>query len=169
MRRRIAAFSLSFLVFFSSFGIAGLGMVQQVSAVGCSDPAYWFGRAKWCGYFKNVLDTDGESVRPGGLPASVNTTQELVSLVRADLASGDIWRITAAQFFILTMLGRGPGLPKSVTAAQVADWEARVLTYGNVSQNGTTSVGSNGRIDWFVWQHMPCGARNTYYQDTFRD
>jgi hypothetical protein len=148
--------------------LTGLGFpaVQQANAnpVACSGPVIAFGRQRWCGYFKNIGFNQGLEVRLGGIPASVNTAQEFINLVINDLNSGNAHRRTGAQFIILTMIGRGPGAPKAVSAAQQADWIARVRSYANVSENGTTSFGENGRIDWKVWQHLPCGTVNTYYQ-----
>lgn len=136
----------------------------EAAPVACSGPAIMFGRQRWCGYFKNIGFNSGSDVRLGGIPASVDHVQEFINMIDADLRSGNAQRRTGAQFVILTMLGRGPGAPKSVSAAQWNDWVERVRSYGNISENGTTSRGENGRIDWKVWQHMPCGTTNTYYQ-----
>jgi hypothetical protein len=163
-KKRLTSAALAVFILVSSLGVSGLLGVQQVGAASCSDPVLWFGRARWCGYFKNQLVDFGEDVRVGGVPATVNTATEFINMVKADLGSGNAHRITEAQFVILTMIGRGPGAPKSVSAAQLADWESRVRTYANLSENGTTSTGTNGRIDWNVFTHWPCGTRNTYYQ-----
>jgi hypothetical protein len=140
--------------------------IPRVDAAGvaCSGPIVMFGRQKWCGYFKNVGYDSGQDVRIGGMPASVDTVNEFINLIEGDLNSGNAHRITSAQLMILTMIGRGPGNPKSVSAAQLIDWRDRVRSYGDVSENGTTSWGENGRIDWKVWQRTPCGTTNTYYQ-----
>ena len=147
--------------------------------IGCANPVIAFGRQRWCGYFQNRGYDNGTSVRAGGMPGSVNHVDEFINMVEGDLHSGDAHRITAAQFLILTMIGRGPGSPKSVSegpGSQFEDWKERVRSYGDVSENGTTSFGQNGRIDWNVWTQIPCtvyknwGSNqgwyglNTYYQ-----
>ncbi|HEU4914129.1 MAG TPA: hypothetical protein VFT16_01860 [Candidatus Saccharimonadales bacterium] len=163
--KRISLALAAFLILFTSVGISSFAFVQEASAASCSDSKIWFNRARWCGYFKNKLDMDGLDVRNGGVPARVNTATEFINMIKGDLSSGNAHRITGAQFVILTMIGRAAGTPKSVSAAQLADWEARVRTYANISENGTTSYGNNGRIDWNAYAHWPCGTRNTFYQD----
>lgn len=125
-----------------------------------------FGRRRWCGYFDNDQKTSGRDVRVGGVPASVNTAQRFIKLINDDLAAGG-QRRTAAQFIILTMIGRGPGHPQSVSGAQMTDWLDRVNSYASTSENGSQSFGPNGRIDWYVSQHMNCSSPNninTFYQ-----
>jgi hypothetical protein len=139
--------------------------VQVVAApVACSGPVIGFGRQRWCGYFKNIGFDNGNFVRAAGVPAGINTANEFINMVIGDINSGNAHRRTAAQFTILTMLGRGPGAPQSATVAQQNDWANRVRSYANVSENGNQSFGDNGRIDWFVSQHTPCNYMNTYYQ-----
>jgi len=134
----------------------------------CTDagrPILAFGRRRNCGYFKNNYDNSGTFVRPGGLPASVNTASELITLIEDDLNSGDTHRMTGAKFIVLNMIGRPAGLPQSVTPAQLQDWKERVNDYASASEDGNSSFGPSGRIDWFVSLHPPCGLINTYYQD----
>ncbi|HEY5667858.1 MAG TPA: hypothetical protein VIR03_01710 [Candidatus Saccharimonadales bacterium] len=159
----------AFLIIAPLIGSATVFVQQASAAASCSDPVAWFGRARWCGYFYNRLEQFGPQVRIGGVPGSVNTAQAFIDMVMGDLGSGNAQRVTEAQFVILTMIGRGSGLPKSVSAAQINDWQSRVRSYANLSENGTTSSGSNGRIDWFVSSHWACGTRNTFYQATFND
>lgn len=130
----------------------------------CSGPVIGFGRQRWCGYFKNIGFDSGDFVRAAGVPANINTAQEFIDMVVGDLNSGNAHRRTAAQFTILTMIGRGPGAPQAVTPAQISDWADRVRSYANLGENGNQSFGENGRIDWFVSQHTPCNYMNTYYQ-----
>ncbi len=141
----------------------------EAAPVACSGPIIGFGRQRWCGYFRNGGNDSGQDVRIGGVPAAVNTVQELIDLVQGDLNSGNAHRITGAQFIIQTMRGRGPGAPQSVSNAEFNDWVARVKSYADSSENGASSFGENGRIDWGVWQHLPCGTVNTYYQPTLND
>lgn len=173
LHKRLSTLTLALLIFFTSFGIAGLSMVQQVAAASCSDPDLWFSRARWCGYFKDRLDDVGPDVRVGGVPSSVNTVQEFINLIMGDLSSTNTHKRTAAKFVIYTMIGLPAGTTQNPSASQLntwtTEWQGRMRTYSNISENGTTSTGSNGRIDWFVWQHMPCGTRNTYYQDAHDD
>lgn len=149
---------------------------QTVDAhrVTCRSPIVLFNRYRWCGYFHNIGFDHGDFVRDAGVPGSVNTAQEFINLIRGDLSSGDAHRMTSAKFVILTMLGRGPGLPKSVTPGQISDWEARVRSYANISENGSVSRGESGTIEWFRWERPPCQfafnsgsnnrIQNTYYQ-----
>lgn len=123
-----------------------------------------YGRRRWCGYFKNEYKTNGLPVRSGGVPGSVSRAAEFIQLVENDLRSSNAHRRTGAQFVILTMIGRGPGAPQSVSPEQLEDWKERVNSYASTSENDTRSVGPNGRIDWFVSMHTPCGIENTYYQ-----
>lgn len=167
MRRRVAAFTLCALFVVGSFLIATTPANAQSGS--CSGPAFWFGRAKWCGYFKNRFYDEGHPVRIGGVPSGVNRVEEFITLVRNDLLFGNDNRRTSAQFIILTMIGRGPGAPQAVNGTQLADWESRVRSYANLSETGATSYGVNGRIDFFVWQHMNCGVKNTYYQEPHVD
>src|SRR6266508_857792 len=108
----------------------------EAAPVACSGPIIAFGRQRWCGYFKNIGYDSGQFVRIGGIPSSVNTAQEFINLIVGDLNSGNAHRKTAAEFLILTMIGRGPGPPQSVSAAQLADWQDRVKSYANSSENG---------------------------------
>lgn len=152
---------------------------QEVDAapVSCTGPEVMFGRQRWCGYFRNSGYSMGEDVRIGGVPSSVNRVNEFINMIEGDLNSSNAQRRTGAQFIILTMLGRGPGSPKSVTNSQLNDWKERVRSYGNISESGNTSRGENGRIDWKVWQRPACTFRyngqnysqNTYYQGGGRD
>lgn len=141
----------------------------EAAPVACSGPVIGFGRQRWCGYFKNGGNNSGQDVRIGGVPAAVNTVQEFINLITVDMGSGNAHRLTGAQFIVQTMRGRAPGAPQSVSAAELTDWTDRIRSYANVSENGTTSFGENGRIDWGVWQHLPCGTVNTYYQPTYND
>jgi hypothetical protein len=167
--KRITLALVAFLIFLTTLGVGGVAFVQEVSAASCSDAKVWFNRARWCGYFKNRLDQVGLDVRNGGVPGSVNTATEFINMIKGDLNSGNAHRITGAQFVILTMIGQPAGTNKSVNSAELADWESRVRTYSNISENGTTSYGTNGRIDWNVYTHWPCGTRNTFYQDAHDD
>lgn len=134
----------------------------------CTDtsrPIVAIGRRRNCGYFKNNHDTSGDDVRLGGVPGYVNTAAEFIQLVEGDLNSGDPQRMTGAKFIILNMINRPAGPPQSVTPAQLQDWKDRVNAYASTSENGSSSFGASGRIDWFVSLHTPCGIVNTYYQD----
>lgn len=162
--RRAGIFTALAVLLLPLVSVFILTMQAAAAPVGCSGPVIGFGRQRWCGYFKNIGFDSGDFVRAAGVPAGINTAQEFINMVIGDLNSGNAHRRTAAQFTILTMLGRGPGAPQSVTAAQQNDWANRVRSYANFSENGNQSFGENGRIDWFVSQHTPCNYMNTYYQ-----
>ena len=151
----------------------------KAEAASCGGPNIAFGRQRWCGYFGNGIDQNGNSVISSGIPASVDTTPEFIALVKGWLNSGDAWQTTGAQFLILTMIGRAPGAPKSVSAAELVKWEQSVGSYADLSTSGGISYGTNGRIDWNVSDYKPCdyfngtysgvafnnfAAINTYYQ-----
>jgi hypothetical protein len=168
--RRIFLVFSAFLIVVTALGFGTLGTIEKASAQsGCTAPAIGFGRWRWCGFYYNRFQSSGDFVRPGGLPAYVNTAQEFIDLMGADLGSGNAWRVTGAQFVIHTMIGRFLGLPKTVTGAEFTDWSNRVRSYANISENGTQSFGTNGRIDWSMWWHAPCGIVNTYYQPAHND
>lgn len=162
-RRRLISLAL-FAVLICSIFSAVLAPIAEARFVACSGPIIAVGRQRWCGYFHNIGNEPGQFVRPGGIPAHVDTVAEFIQLIEGDLASGNAWRITSAQFVVLTMLGRGPGMPKSVSAAELNDWRERVRSYGNLSENGSQSFGENGRIDWKIWEDLPCNFVNTFYQ-----
>lgn len=168
LSKRLLLTAMVLLTLAPTLGLGFLG-ASQVAAAGCQPPSIAFGRWKWCGYFYNKFQDSGDDVRIGGVPGNVNTAQTFINLIVSDLNSGDAHRITGAQFVVLTMIGRGLGLPKSVSPAQLADWEARMKGYANNSENGNQSFGTNGRIDWFFNQHTWCNNYNTYYQPAWDD
>ena len=166
---------LSFLTIAIVFCTSAVGafIPQSASAFTCSNaPVIGFGRQMWHGYFNNRCEQFGGQVRTGGV-GGVNTSQSFINLIYNDLHFGNAHQRTSAQFVILTMLGRGPGAPKSVTEgspnAQLETWMSSVRSYANYGENGSTSWGENGRIDWFVSEHLPCGFLNTFYQNTYDD
>jgi hypothetical protein len=155
-------------------------MTQSAAAAGCQGPPIGFGRWKWCGYFSNKFQDTGEDVRIGGLPVSVGSTSSFYNLMMADYVSGDAHRQAAASFIILTMDGQplpNPARPvglRTITNPDPSnpisqDWLKRMKGYGNISENGSHSVGTNGSIDWFVSMHTGCGTINTYYQPAYND
>lgn len=154
-----------------------VGPLTQVAEAACASPAIAFGRWRWCGYWLNRFDNDGDSVRIGGVPSSVNTAEEFISLLNSDLASGNANRVTGAAFVMHTMIGSplpnpsqgygSPTTPHPPTPAQRAEWANRVRSYANYSTSGNTQFGTNGRIEWFARQHIPCGTYNTYWQGNF--
>lgn len=154
-----------------------------------SDTVAGYNRERWCGFFNNEGWTSGPALRGGtwssspspggswtdptaanpGIPAEVDTAQEFVNMVLDDLYNGDARAVTSAQFIILSMLGVTPApqtpLTKAVTPEQIVEWQARVLTYADISDDGSgTSTGQNGSITWFEQTHLDCGETNTYYQ-----
>lgn len=153
--------------FLSPAVLVGVVALEQAAAADpqcLSGAIVAFDRRRNCGYFKNEYKTSGQDVRIGGVPGSVNTAARFIQLVEGDLTSGNAQRMTGAKFIILNMIDRPAGLPQSVTAAELQDWKDRVNSYASSSENGSSSFGPNGRIDWFVSLHTPCGTVNTYYQ-----
>lgn len=168
--KRVLFLCLGLWTLLSPLALVGTTMIVEAQSANCSSgPIIAFGRRRWCGYFRNALETDGQFVRAAGVPASINTASEFIAMIEGDLNSGNAHRITGAQFTILTMIGRGPGSPKSVSPTQLQDWKDRVNSYASTSENGSVSVGPNGRIEWFVSMHTPCGIENTFYQDAQND
>lgn len=164
--------------------LAGLGSIaaavippaHDAKAAGCTSPSIVFGRWRWCGYFYNKFEDTGLNVRDAGVPSSVNTAQEFINLVEGDYSSGDTHKITEAVFVVRTMIGDplpsppcALGTCKSLSGAQITEFEKRVKAYGNISENGTTSTGSNGSISWWHMDYMHCNTDNTYYQDGYHD
>ncbi|HEX3568638.1 MAG TPA: hypothetical protein VHT70_03085 [Candidatus Saccharimonadales bacterium] len=155
-------------------------MTESAAAAGCQSPSIGFGRWKWCGYFSNKFQDSGEDVRIGGLPVSVGSTSSFYNMIMADYVSGDAHRQAAASFIILTMDGQplpSPARPvglRTITNPDPShpisqDWLQRMQGYGNISENGSHSVGTSGSIDWFVSMHTACGTINTYYQPAYND
>ncbi|MGH7157775.1 MAG: hypothetical protein ACREGD_01725 [Candidatus Saccharimonadales bacterium] len=173
MKRLILIFA-SLTMLLTPVGAAATLFIERAQAADpqCTNPGrpiLAFDRRRNCGYFNNNYDPVGDDVRLGGVPGWVNTAGELIQLVQGDLNSSNAQRVTGAQFIILNMIGRPAGPPKSVSAAELQDWKDRVNSYASTSENGSRSTGSNGRIDWFVSLHTPCGIVNTYYQDDEND
>lgn len=170
LRQGVGARTVLFLTALVTFSIIPAHAVEAA----CQSPAIMFGRYKWCGYFYNNFQNSGDDVRAGGVPASVNNATEFINMVISDWSSTNQHRKTAGAFIIRTMTGQplpnlADGAAKPVTTAMINDFRSRVQSYANTSQNGTTSVGSNGRIDWFVSWRPPCGTYNSYYQPSHRD
>ena len=142
------------------------GAVSPVGAVptACVGPVLAFGRQNHCGFYNNLGQTTGNDLKVGGIPADVDTAQEFIDMITNDLNSGNAAAVTGAQFMIHTMLGRGPGAPKSVTPEELADWQSRVRSYANTTDDTVTSTGQNGSITWKSQEHLDCGTFNTYYQ-----
>lgn len=161
-RLRIVLACLLFVV--SMIGVSLPAPPVEAAARACAGPIIAVGRQRWCGYFKNIGWEPGTVVRPGGVPLYVDTAGEFIQLIEDDLNSGNAHRMTGAKFVVLTMLGRGPGAPQAVSPAELNDWEDRVRSYANFSENGSQSFGDNGRIDWKIWEDLPCNFVNTFYQ-----
>lgn len=84
-----------------------------------------YGRSELYGYFKNIYDNSGNDVWDGGIPTSVNSSDEFINFVKAKLSNGPNTRNgVGAAFIIQTMIGSARNLPP--TAAQISEWEARV-------------------------------------------
>lgn len=176
LARRILILSAACGIALSSLGVALPALAKQALAAGCDPPAIMFGRYRWCGYFYNRFEDSGTVVRPGGVPSSVNNATDFINLVEGDYRSGDTHRITEAVFVVRTMIGAPlPSPPcslgscKSLTSAQLTEFEKRVRSYANTRETGSQSFGVNGHIDWFHSDYMHCGDYNSYYQPTYHD
>ena len=110
-----------------------------------------YGRNEFYGYFSNTYDDYGNVVFNGGIPTSVNTANEFINFILGKLSSGPgSWDGVSAAFTIQTMIGSARNNPP--TAAQIADWEARVR-YAD----------SQG---WINWHTIVSYQLNTFYQGT---
>lgn len=181
------------LAFALAFGGVFVAPAQtSASPVACdgSRTIAGYNRETWCGFFENEGWTMGPAVRGGtwnpnpspggswvdptpadpGVPDSVDTAQEFVDMVLNDFHNGDARAQTGARFIILSTLGEGPSAvgdaaSRTVTPEQITEWQARILTYADISDNGSgVSTGQNGTITWNESTHLPCGSTNTYYQ-----
>ncbi len=172
--RRLLVFLVAALVAVSALGVALPSLAQNAAAgtVGtCKPPPIMFGRNEWCGYFSNTYEDFGPNVRAAGVPASVNTAQAFITMIEGDYKSGNRQRITEGAFVIRIVIGAplpapplSTGAARTVTAAQILDFEGRVKSYANASENGSQSFGQNGHIDWFHSDYMHCGDYNSIYQ-----
>ncbi|MGH7197041.1 MAG: hypothetical protein ACREGJ_04755 [Candidatus Saccharimonadales bacterium] len=106
-------------------------------------------RSEYRGYFRNQVDYYGDDVISGGIPSTVNTTEEFISWMKARLGGSTQSRV-GASFMIQTMIGLSRNLPP--TAAQIAEWEARVRY-----------ASSQG---WIQWNVRISYSVNSYYQDS---
>jgi hypothetical protein len=114
-----------------------------------------YGRGEYYGYFKNVRDTWGDSVwhtngpSEYAIPLSINTADAFINYTKAKLAQGPgTQNGIGAAFIIQTMISDPNNANRDLppTAAQVADWEARVryaATQGWISWNQTVSYRLN--------------------------
>jgi len=120
------------------------------------------GRAEHHGYFTNAFDDYGTYILPAdyngmAMPASVNSVDEFINFIKNNKGDLDFnggstnQERTGAYFIIHTMIG-SPAASRNrpPTAAQVAEWEARVRY-----------AASQGRITWF--QNFSYSL-NSYFQ-----
>lgn len=106
------------------------GYGAHATAVGVPDRNAFFG------YFYNVYDSAGADVLRGGIwTYDVNS---FINHVKNQLYGGDGQNRTGANFLVQTMIGLSRNRPP--TAAEMADWEARVR-YAD----------SRGLVFWNVW------------------
>ena len=119
------------------------------------------GRTCYKGYFSNVEDHGGDSVLPvisGGLavPTSVDTADELYTLLRNAYNSNSAQRKTGAAFIYNTMMGRkAPGVGRTVTNAQWNELRARLKGLddaGKIKWTGNVSASINS-----YWQGVDGG------------
>lgn len=121
-----------------------------------------YGRYEHYGYFKNINDDAGDSVwhttgpNAPAIPLSINSADEFINFTLNKLSKGNTTQDgVGAAFIIQTMIGSSRNNPP--TAAQIADWEARVRyadSRGWVSWAKTISYRLNS-----YWQG-PCSGYN---------
>ncbi len=122
-----------------------------------------YGRGQYRGYFTNTQDTNGTYVFPRqyksgteSLPDTINNATAFINFIKytqLDIdgnGSSNAQERTGAAFIIQTMIGSARNKPP--TAAQIADWEARVR-YAE----------SQGRISWRTNYSYNI---NSFYQGT---
>lgn len=129
----------------------------------------FFGRNEYYGYFLNNNDPYGTNVWPAdsdtagcaaasgnALPNSIDNATELINFVKCKLNSNNSSTTyrnaerTGAAFIIQTMIGLNTTRPP--TAAQIAEWEARV--------NYASMMG------WITWNTTFSYSINSYWQGT---
>jgi hypothetical protein len=140
----------------------------------------YFNRQEFRGYFLNNFDSAGNNVWPttsttagcpasGGnaMPSSVDTAAELISFVECKLnstngtASIRQQERTGAAFIIQTMIGTATNRPP--TAAQIAEWEARVnysASQGWITWSLAFNYGVNS-----LYQGYPSPDDDAFYND----
>ena len=115
-----------------------------------------YGRQEFYGYFKNKYDNWGDDVWNSGIPTSVNTANEFITYVKAKLAKGTNTQDgVGAAFIIQTMIGSSRTLPPS--AAQIADWEARVRY---ADSKGWITWGKTVNYKLTSYYQGPCSGAN---------
>lgn len=122
-----------------------------------------YGRGQWRGYFTNTLDNWGDHVFPstynnGGnmeaFPGTINSAAEFISFIKytqLDIdnnGSSSPREKTGAAFLIHTMISSqsSPSRNRPPTAAQIAEWESRILAAearGQITWRVTRSYGIN--------------------------
>ena len=140
----------------------------------------YFNRQEFRGYFFNNFDSAGNNVWPansdtagcaasGGnaMPASVDTAAELIAFTKCKLnstnssASFRQQERTGAAFIIQTMIGTATNKPP--TAAQIAEWEARV-NYASAQGWITWSLAFNYGVN-SLYQGYPSPDDDAFYND----
>ena len=129
--------------------------------------ATYYGRAEHRGYFANAYDNWGDHVFPstynnGGnmeaFPNTINSATEFINFIKYtqldvdNNGSGSPREKTGAAFIIQTMISNqsSPNRNRPPTAAQIAEWEARVR-----------AAEARGQITWRVTRSF---GINTYFQ-----
>ena len=114
-----------------------------------------YGRGQFYGYFKNIRDFWGDSVwhtngpAENAVPTTITSADQFITFTLDKLSHGvGTQDGIGASFIIQTMIGSARDYPP--TAAQIADWEARVR-YAD----------AQGLI---TWNQMVSYQLNSYYQ-----
>ena len=164
---RKVKYSLTVFLLGAMAAIGGAVLPAQsanAAVVPCAGANIAFGRQEFCGFFDNSGQNAGDDLMVGGVPGTVDTVEEFITMIETDLTSGSPASVTAARFLVLNMIGAPAGSPRTVSAGQLADWKGRVRSYANLNETATTSTGQNGSIEWKSMEHLDCGTINTMYQ-----
>lgn len=125
--------------------VVALAVAFLIGYAGSAEAWPVYGRNSHHGYFQDRFDNWGDSVIQSGIPLSVNSSTEFINFIKGKLNDGPgTWNGVSAAFIIQTMIGSARNNPP--TAAQIADWEARVRyaeSRGWVSWNSTINYRLN--------------------------
>lgn len=179
-RRRMVRFGLlavlgiaAFSVGYSGAGFAATIFGRQIGTWSNSW-GYFFNQAGQC---PTLVEDD---VMPGGISDTINSADVFIAAIESPLRTGSQQKKTGAAFIIQTMRGETTNRNKPPTAAQVADWEARVRYAGaqgriRFKQTFTYTLnscyqGNHGPDDDMFWDRNLSGmGTGTAYGIQFMD
>ncbi len=152
VRRSAYVFTATWLIALSTMAIKP----QNASASWwwCGGGSGWWGRAWNCGYFRNAAQSNRwDYVWPGGFNNwGIWTLPQFIDTVRWGIWQGDQHIRIASEFYVLSMLHYPAGTNPDHARNVIDEWTARVWTYGNLGNDGTTWWGTNGYVNMRFWQ-----------------